>query len=182
MKDIAFHITDIAENGIRAGARRIAVRLRIENDALLMDIDDDGSGMDRNTLERAADPFCTTRTTRKVGLGLPFLFQNAEQCGGWARVDSEPGKGTRVEALFPLGDLDCPPAGDLAGTLMQLIVGHPHTEISIALSCGDRSDCLSTHEVTEALGDLPPGHPKAALCIREILSQMLLRCFGARLQ
>lgn len=90
MKDLAFHLTDIVENGIRAGAGEIGIRLRCVGREFRMRIDDNGCGMDAETLERAVNPFFTTRTTRKMGLGLPFLFQNAEQCGGSAGVRSRP--------------------------------------------------------------------------------------------
>lgn len=181
MKDIAFHLTDLTENGIRAGASEIGIRLRHLAGALYLRIEDNGCGMDAQTLQRAVDPFYTTRTTRKVGLGLPFLFQNAEQCGGSARVRSRSGRGTTVEACFPLGHIDCPPVGDLAGTLMLLVIGNPGVDIRIRLDCGSRRAGLSTHEIREALGDLPLGHPQVALHLRELLTSRLEEVFGSRL-
>lgn len=181
MKDIAFHLTDLAENGIRAGALEIGIRLSYVGGELRLRIDDNGCGMDAQTLQRATDPFYTTRTTRKVGLGLPFLFQNAEQCGGSARVRSRPGRGTTVEARFPLGHIDCPPAGDLAGTLMLLITGNPQVNVGIRLDCGRRRSELSTRALRAALGDLPLDRPRVALRIRELLSSLLEEVFGRRL-
>lgn len=181
MKDIAFHLTDLAENSIRAGALEIGIRLSYVGGELRLRIDDNGCGMDAQTLQRATDPFYTTRTTRKVGLGLPFLFQNAEQCGGSARVRSRPGRGTTVEARFPLGHIDCPPAGDLAGTLMLLITGNPQVNVGIRLDCGRRRSELSTRALRAALGDLPLDRPRVALRIRELLSSLLEEVFGRRL-
>ncbi len=181
MKDIAFHLTDLSENGIRAGAAQIGIRLAIRGGALHLHIGDNGCGMDALTLKRAVDPFFTTRTTRKVGLGLPFLFQNTAQCGGSARVRSRPGRGTTVDAHFPLGHIDCPPVGDLAGTLMQLIAGNPQVNVCIRLVCGRRRAGLSTREIAEALGELPLGHPQVALHIRELIASLLDEVFGRRL-
>lgn len=181
MKDLAFHLTDIVENSIRAGAGEIGIRLRCVGREFRMRIDDNGCGMDAETLERAVNPFFTTRTTRKMGLGLPFLFQNAEQCGGSAGVRSRPGRGTVVKARFPLDHIDCPPAGDLAGTLMQLIVGNPGVNIRIRLDCGRRSAGLATREIADALEGLPLGHPRVALHIRELLASLLEEVFRGRL-
>lgn len=178
MKDIAFHITDLVENGIRAEARRIDVRLRLEGRQLLLTIADNGRGMDAETLRSAEDPFFTTRTERRVGLGLPFLFQNAEQCGGGACVRSEPGRGTVVEARFPLDHIDCPPAGDLSTTFMELFAGNPDTDIRIELSAEERLFTLSSDEVREALGNVPAGHPKVARILRRYLAQGLHEVFG----
>lgn len=181
MKDIAFHITDLAENGIRAGARRIDVRLRLEGRQLLLAIADDGCGMDAETLRRAVDPFFTTRTERKVGLGLPFLYQNAEQCGGGACVRSGPGRGTEVEACFPLDHVDCPPAGDLATTFMELLACNPDTDIRIELGSEERLFTLSSSEVREALGNVPASHPKVACIIRRHFAEGLQEVFGKQL-
>ena len=183
MQELSLNILDIAENSVKAGASLITVAVCYgpAADRLTVTITDDGCGMDAETLERAVNPFFTTRTTRKMGLGLPFLFQNAEQCGGSAGVRSRPGRGTVVEARFPLDHIDCPPAGDLAGTLMQLIVGNPGVNIRIRLDCGRRSAGLATREIADALEGLPLGHPRVALHIRELLASLLEEVFRGRL-
>lgn len=178
MKDIAFHITDLAENSVRAGAARIELLLRLAGRQLTLRIRDDGCGMDPATLRRATDPFYTTRTTRRVGLGLPFLIQNAEQCGGSAEVRSEPGHGTEVEARFPIDDIDCPPAGDLAATLMQAVVSYPDVDFRVQLRCGEREEAISSRELREALGDLPLGHAGVAVRIRSLFGELLREVFG----
>ena len=182
MKDIAFHLTDIVENSVRAGARTVVVGLRLAGREFRLRIGDDGCGMDAPTLQRALDPFYTTRTTRKVGLGLPFLIQNARQCGGDVLVRSRPGRGTTVEARFPLDHIDSPPAGDLAGTLMQLVVGSPQVDVRIRLGCGARTAALSTRQIAEALEGLPLGHPQVALHLRELLAALLEEVFGEKLR
>lgn len=173
MKDIAFHLSDLAENGVRAGATQLCIELRLDGRHFVLRVADNGCGMDAQTLRKALDPFYTTRTTRRVGLGLPFLVQNAEQCGGRVEVRSEPGRGTEVEARFARDHIDCPPAGDLAATFMQLVIGYPEVNIGIRLRCDDRSEEIASGEIAEALGDVPPGHPQAAAAIRNLFAELL---------
>lgn len=100
MNNLSFHITDITANSIRANASEIGLSVEEQDTRIVIRITDNGSGMDAETARRVTNPFYTTRTTRKVGLGLPFLIQNAEQTGGSVTLTSEPGKGTEVRAVF----------------------------------------------------------------------------------
>lgn len=181
MKDIAFHITDIAENCIRAGAGRVAIGLTLDGNRLELTVTDDGCGMDEQTIRRVTDPFYTTRTTRRVGLGLPFLFQNAEQSGGGAEVSSVVGKGTQVRAVFHTDNIDCPPCGDLAGTLMQIVAGNPSIDVAIHFGCGTRTFDITTAEIVDVLDGVPMGLPQVATMIREILLSNIGEVFGNRL-
>ena len=124
MTDIAFHITDLAANSLRAGADAIDIALSLDGTQLKLAVTDNGCGMAPEAVRRAFDPFYTTRTTRRTGLGLPFLLQSAEGCGGSAAIRSVLGKGTCVRALFMTDHPDSPPAGDLAETLMQIMAGN----------------------------------------------------------
>ena len=98
MNNLSFHITDITANSIRANASEIGLSVEEQDTRIVIRITDNGSGMDAETARRVTNPFYTTRTTRKVGLGLPFLIQNAEQTGGSVTLTSEPGKGTEGKA------------------------------------------------------------------------------------
>jgi anti-sigma regulatory factor (Ser/Thr protein kinase) len=135
MDELALHILDVAENGIAAGARAILVR--IEEDAaanrLHVRIEDDGRGMTQSMRDAAFSPFVTTRRERRVGLGLALLEQTARATGGEVRLESEPGRGTRVDASFTLDHLDLPPLGDLESTLMTLFFGNPGVDFHIDL-------------------------------------------------
>ena len=126
MKTISDHILDILQNSVRAGATLIEIMVREEksNDLYAVRIKDDGHGMTREKIQQATQPFFTTRTTRKVGLGLPLLKQNAEMSGGNLTIDSEPGKGTSVTAVFGYNHVDRPPMGDITGVLVLTIIGH----------------------------------------------------------
>ena len=88
MNTLTFHITDIASNSVRAGATRILLEIAINEENTTIRIADTGCGMDVETITRVTDPFYTTRTTRMVGLGIPFLIQNAEQTGGFVKISS----------------------------------------------------------------------------------------------
>lgn len=179
MKDIAFHITDVTENCIRAGATEMHIGLRFEGAIFTLTIKDNGCGMSAETIRKATDPFYTTRTTRKVGLGLPFLIQNAEQSGGRVEIESEVGTGTEVKAIFDTSNIDCPPMGDLAGTLMIVITGNPqiNTVLSIVSEKGEFE--ISTAELTEIMDGIPLGHPEVATMVRDMLTANIEEIFGA---
>src|SRR3990170_1579774 len=119
MEDISLHILDIAENAIRAGGTRIRIELREDtsNDRLTLSIEDNGRGMNRETVERSLDPFFTTKDGKDVGLGLSLLSQAAQQANGELIVDSEEGRGTKVTATFQLSHPDMKPIGDIFGTM-----------------------------------------------------------------
>lgn len=121
------HILDIAENSISASAKRIEIRIDEDetNDLLTIEIKDDGKGMDEQTLQKVLDPFFTTRTTRRVGLGLSLLAQATRESDGTIELDSKPGVGTTIKANFRFSHLDRKPMGDIDETIRTLVVGHP---------------------------------------------------------
>jgi len=127
MEDLSLHILDIAENSIMASAGRIEISINRDSaaDLLTLEISDDGRGMDEQTLKKALDPFFTTRTTRRVGLGLALLAQAARESGGKMDVSSRPNEGTRVRATFRPSHPDCKPMGDVAETIQTLVLSHP---------------------------------------------------------
>ena len=127
MEDLSLHILDVAENAVRAGGRRIAIGLVEDqaSDTLILSIEDDGTGMDKETVERVLDPFFTTKSGKGVGLGLAFLAQAAHETGGKLILDSQEGKGTKVTAVFQLSHPDMKPTGDLLETMAVLVAGYP---------------------------------------------------------
>ncbi|MBM3309900.1 MAG: ATP-binding protein [Candidatus Aminicenantes bacterium] len=132
MEDLSLHILDIAENAVEAKARRVDIRVeeRRSKDRLILQVTDDGRGMGPRRLARARDPFYTTKKVRRIGLGLPLLAQAAESAGGALALRSEPGHGTKVRATFKLGHIDRQPLGDMAETLVALLVGHQGIEFN----------------------------------------------------
>ncbi|HAL57725.1 MAG TPA: hypothetical protein DCP63_14965 [Bacteroidetes bacterium] len=130
MEDVSLHILDIAENAIRAKARNVEIRV-IQNDredTLILEITDDGMGMNEEETKRSVDPFFTTKAGKKVGLGLPFLAQSAEEAEGMMIVESAVGRGTKVTAVFKLRHIDRKPLGNLDETVRCLKAAHPEVD------------------------------------------------------
>ena len=130
MQDISLHILDVTENGIVAGASRIEIAIREDsgNDELHVEIVDNGRGMTDKELERARDPFYTTKPGKNVGLGLALLAQAAREGGGEMTVTSRPENGTHIHAIFKYSHPDRKPLGDIEGTVKMLRITHPEIE------------------------------------------------------
>lgn len=129
MQDLSLHILDIAENATRAGGSEVIIKISEDEsqDKLVVSIEDNGKGMDREMVKKAMDPFFTTKSTKKFGLGLSLLAQAAQQAGGELKIDSQEGKGTKVTAVFRLSHPDMKPIGDMGETMTALIAGNPTT-------------------------------------------------------
>lgn len=174
MDNLSFHLTDITANSVRAGATCIDLRIEIEADRIRLSVKDNGRGMNAEAIQRAIDPFYTTRTTRKVGLGLPFLKQNAEQTGGHLSIRSTPGEGTLVTACFVASHIDCPPWGDLAGTVAMLITGNPELNLRFTYRKAPLPPfSLTTADLKEALDGMPVSHPQVTTWLKELLKANL---------
>ncbi len=143
------HVLDVVENSVMAGASeiRIGINEDTEKDLLSIEIEDNGSGMDQETVKKVLDPFYTTRTTRRVGLGLPLLAQAARETGGGIEVSSEVGRGTRIRASFQYSHIDRKPLGDMEETLVTLIAGHPEIHFVYEHRDGETSFRLDTDEM-----------------------------------
>ncbi len=171
MKDIALHILDIVQNSIRAAASeiRITVDESPDTDLLTLTITDNGKGMDEETCKKASDPWFTSRTTRKIGMGLPLLQMNASLSGGEMKLSSVPGKVTSVTATFGYNHVDRPPLGDIGGTIALLISSNPGLNIVYNHLYNGRSWGISTEEIKEALGESDVSDLSLVKYIREII-------------
>lgn len=149
MNDLAMHLADIVQNSIRAKARLIDISFteNSEEDTLLFKVKDDGNGMSPDILYRVDDPFFSTRTTRKIGLGVPFLKMTSEQTGGWCGISSLQGKGTTIEALYLTNHPDCLPLGDIAGYLVLLFYANPGIHFCFTYRLDDKAFVLDTDEL-----------------------------------
>ena len=132
MEDISLHLLDVAETGVAAGADRIEIRIveETKQDLMIIEIEDNGSGMDRQVLSHALDPFYTTKPGKRVGLGLPLLAQAARETGGDIGIQTVCGRGTVVRATFQLSHPDLKPLGDVLATIAALACGHPERQIA----------------------------------------------------
>ena len=127
MEDLSLHILDLVENSIEAGASKVEIKIREDTKAdwLTIEIIDNGKGMTEEVLKQALNPFFTTKTVRRVGLGLSLFKDAAQEAGGDFDIQSRLGKGTRLKATFQLNHVDRKPMGDMIKTILTLIVGHP---------------------------------------------------------
>jgi anti-sigma regulatory factor (Ser/Thr protein kinase) len=183
VKEIALHIMDLVQNSIAAGATRVEVSVTRDSAAgrLTVEVADDGRGMPPHLADRAVDPFVTTRTTRRVGLGLPLLADSARQSGGSLVIDSVEGRGTRVTATFGLTHIDRPPLGDMASTLACLLAANPGLEVEYRHRCDGREFVLTASDVRQALDDMDggaPGGPLVFRSVRSLVSEGLLAACG----
>ena len=149
MEDLSLHILDIVENSIAAMAKRIEIRIDEDRakDLVTIEIKDDGKGMDEQTVKKALDPFYTTRTTRRVGLGLSLLAQAAKDSEGTFDLSSSPGEGTTVNATFRLSHPDCKPMGDIGQTIQVLVMSHPEIDFLYEHKSDNSTYRFDTREV-----------------------------------
>lgn len=149
MREIALHMADIAENSLAAGAARIKLSVMIDRaaDRLTTAVEDNGRGMDADTLYRCTDPFMTTRTARRVGLGIALFKLSAEQSGGSFTIQSEPGRGTRAEAAYTISGVDRAPLGSIAETMAALIAANPETDFTLEYAADGRGFAFATDTI-----------------------------------
>ncbi|RPI80601.1 MAG: ATP-binding protein [Chloroflexi bacterium] len=178
MREISLHLLDIAENSVAAGARNISISMKEDllHDILEASVTDDGKGMTAEQAARVLDPFVTSRTTRKVGLGLPLLKAAAEACQGGLELFSEPGKGTRVVVNFQHSHIDRMPVGDLPGTILSLVIAYPSIHwvfnYLMVLPGGKGSEfCFDDSLIKETLDGVSLTEPDILRFLREMLEE-----------
>lgn len=179
MREIALHLLDIVENSVAAQAHTIQVNIweDLAADTLIASVQDDGKGMDSETVKRVVDPFVTSRTTRKVGLGIPLLKAAAEMCNGSLQITSTPGKGTLLEVKFQRSHIDRMPLGDLSGTFLSLLIAHPEIHwlftyiVRITNSNPAEEFIFDDQPIKETLGDLPLTEPDVLAYLRTSIQE-----------
>lgn len=173
MRELALHLMDIAENGVAAGASRIEISVQANTitDRLCLRVGDNGKGMDADTIARVVDPFVTSRTTRKVGLGLPLLKAAAEACDGGLIIHSTPGKGTEVEVEFQLNHIDRMPLGDMTGSMLSLVIGHPEINWVMAYQVDDEQFIFDDRPIKTELDGVALTEPVVISFLRELLAE-----------
>ena len=162
MKELSLHILDIVQNSIKAGAKNIEIIIDESTSKNLMtiEINDNGCGMSEEFLRKVKDPFVTTRTTRKMGMGISLFEAAAVQCGGGLDIESQLGVGTKVKATFELLSIDRAPIGDMAETMMTIISGAPDREYLYRHTKDGNVFELDTVKIKEILGDVPLDVPE----------------------
>lgn len=183
MRELSLNVMDIAQNSVRAKASIIEIEITedTEQSTLEIKITDDGCGMSEEQVKSVIDPFFTTRTTRKVGLGIPLFKMAAEQTGGYLDIKSQLGKGTVVTAIFISSHMDMTPLGDINSTISILIRCNPDTNIVFTHSVDDKTFTLDTRELKEVLGDVPLDTPEVMQWIDDYLKEQTEILYGGAL-
>ena len=179
MRELSLNILDIAENSFKAKAKKVEIFVIANEDFLTITVKDDGCGMEEEFLKRVTDPFTTTRTTRKVGMGIPLIKMQSELCEGKFSIESKKGVGTTLTASFKTNHIDRPPLGDIAETIVSLIADLKGTELSFFFSAFGEEFSLSTEEIKEQLGDeIPIDSPEILIFIRDLIKENIKINFG----
>jgi len=174
MKDLSLHVMDIAQNSIAAGASLIHISVKVdhEEDRMSISVEDTGCGMDAAMVEAVVSPFTTSRTTRKVGLGIPMFKAGAESCDGDFELRSKPGEGTYISASYRISHLDRPPLGDMAETMLALVACNPDLDFVYEYVVDGGEYLFDTRMIREMLGqEIPLNFPDITAWIRDYLRE-----------
>lgn len=180
MREIALHILDIMQNSTAAQADRISVTLTADSKAgsLTVIIEDNGCGMDDGFLTTVTDPFSTTRTTRKIGLGIPLLKASCERSGGSFEITSQKGTGTKVTAVYGIWHIDRPVLGDLAGVITDMAASCQKVDIRLHLIYDGNQFEFSSREASQMLGDVPLSEFSVIKWLKEFIQEGIIEIFG----
>ena len=173
MRELSLHILDITQNSIVAEAKTITIEVS-ENragDVITISVADDGKGMDEETVSKVVDPFYTTRTTRKVGLGIPMLKINAILCNGDFSLESTPGVGTTIAASYQFSHIDRPPLGDMVSTMLTILLGHEEIDFIYKHLVDDREFAFASSEIKEVLDGLSFQTPDVYEWLKNFLTE-----------
>lgn len=173
MRELSLNILDIAQNSISAGASltEIVVNENTKDKTLLIGIYDNGCGMTEEQVKSVIDPFFTTRTTRKVGMGIPLFKMSCEQTGGKFTIESEKGVGTKINALYKTDSIDFTPLGDIASTIVTIVSMNADKEFLYRRVLDDREAIFSTVEIKKILDGVPLSEPSVMNWIEEYLNE-----------
>lgn len=171
MKELSYHVLDIANNSVRGQASEIRITIIEDgqNNRLTIAIDDNGIGIPDSILKTIKDPFTTSRTLRRVGLGIPFLNDTCINCNGDLIIESTVGKGTKVKATMELDHIDRPPLGNIASTMTTLITSEEAINIVYTHEINGESFEISSNEIKEVLGDVPLNRIEVIMWLKDFI-------------
>jgi len=176
VEDLSLHILDIAENSINAHAKQIEITLSDNEEGIMtLVISDDGSGMNSEFTSKVTDPFITTRTTRRVGMGIPFLKEAAHAAEGELRIESIPSVGSKITATFRKDHIDRKPLGNITETIVILIAGNPDVNFKYNHFINGNKFIFDTKEISEAFQDVPINSTQVLSFIRQYLTENINR-------
>ncbi len=180
MRELSLNILDIAQNSIAAGATltEIVVKEDTTKKELLIGIYDNGKGMTPEQVRNVQDPFFTTRTTRKVGMGIPLFKMAAEQTGGSLNITSQVGVGTRVEAVFKTDSIDFTPLGDMEATISTIVSMNENIDFIYIRSVDDREFKFSSADIKAILDGVPLSEPSVIMWIEGHIKEQTEELFN----
>ncbi|MHB8066242.1 MAG: ATP-binding protein [Ruminiclostridium sp.] len=180
MRDLSLHILDIVQNSIKANASAITVHIgeKAERGYLVLEIDDNGAGMDDDFLSKVEDPFTTSRTTRKLGLGLPLLKESALRCEGKFNVNSKKDIGTKVFATFSINHIDRLPIGDIGNTMTLLISANTNIRFILIMDSSKGSLTIDTDEINRQLKGVSIAEFNVVQWLKEYIDESIINIFG----
>ena len=171
MKELSLNILDVAKNSVTAGATKIEILVEETPERITITITDNGCGMTPEFVKRVTDPFTTTRTTRKVGMGLPLMKMEAQMSGGDLSIESKVGEGTTVTSWFDPGNIDMPPLGDLTSSVTTLIQGSPDIDFVFTHRTPAGEYTLDTGEIRQIMGDISLSEPEIIAWLTDYLHE-----------
>lgn len=182
MQELSLNVLDVAQNSVKAGAALIEISLLVStvDDRLTIVIKDDGCGMDKAQLDSVTDPFYTTRTTRKVGLGVSFFKLAAEITGGSFSITSEKGAGTTVTAAFVLSSIDRMPLGDMCGSIHSLVIFNQRIDFVYRYQVDENEFVLDTREIKDVLEGAPLDSTEVSAYIKDLLTENTAEVNGGK--
>ena len=174
MEDLSLHILDIVENSVAANADTIEIRITedLEKDLLSLEVIDNGLGMEEETLEKVLDPFYTSKTVRRFGLGIPLLLESAKAANGRLSITSKKGKGTKIQADFQHSHIDRKPLGDISQTIITLIMGNPEINLVYVHTKNSHTFRFDTEKIKARIGNTPINSLDGIRAIREELKHI----------
>jgi len=180
MRDLSLHILDIVQNSIKANASVITVHMgeMPDHKFIVLEVDDNGIGMDSDFLSTVEDPFTTSRTTRRIGLGIPLLKESALKCEGKFNIYSKKNIGTKVFAAFSIDHIDRLPIGDIADTMVALISGNPEIHFILQLDSVKGEFKLDTDEINKTLDGVKINEFEVAQWLKEYIDEGIKNIFG----
>jgi len=182
MEDLSLHILDVVDNSIDAGAQKVEIKIYedLKKDLLEIEIIDDGKGMGEGMVKKALDPFFTTKTVRKVGLGLSLFREAARMANGDLSIRSEAGRGTRVKAAFQHSHIDRKPLGDIGQTMITLVMGNPEIDLVYIHKKNGNKCCFDTIKLKTQLKGKSINSPDGMRIFKENLKKMQKKLIGGK--
>jgi hypothetical protein len=173
VRELSLHVLDLLENSLEAGASSITVSIVEDTPAnsMVITVADNGRGMPASVKRSASDPFCTSRTTRRVGLGLPLLAAACERCGGGLTIESAVGLGTAITATFQLDNIDRAPLGAMTETILSVVLNQPPVILHYCHQVDGRTFSFDSAALRDELGGVPFSHPSVLRWLRDYLTE-----------